>query len=151
MLWSFPKVLLELRYEIWNTKIQPAVGYFSLGENTNAFSKQNIRLPKAITTVTWNVMVLSSCTLFVCTNIVMYFDLFYSCFCHGWLETFPFFFSSCFLLAVCSVCKYCSAITLALNLLGLWARLKWSLDRVNRQRCPCASTSVANRKHHCSK
>jgi len=43
--------LLELRHESWNRKIQPAIGYFSLGENTNAFSKQNIRLPKAITIV----------------------------------------------------------------------------------------------------
>lgn len=35
MLWSFPKCLLALRDGNWNTKIQYAAGYFSLGENTN--------------------------------------------------------------------------------------------------------------------
>lgn len=43
MLWTFPKALLELAHENCHTKSQPAVGYFSLGENANAFFKAKIQ------------------------------------------------------------------------------------------------------------
>lgn len=55
----------------------------------------------------------------------------------------PFsFFLNSFLFTVCSMYKYCSTRRLALNQLSLQARQKWSLGRVKRQRCLCASASL---------
>lgn len=38
--------IVKVSHESWNTKIQPALGYFSLEKNINAFSKRNTKCPE---------------------------------------------------------------------------------------------------------
>lgn len=93
MLWTFPKALLELAHENCHTKSQPAVGYFSLGENANAFFKAKIQATQSH--YYCNVKCYSTQCMYVVHlhKHCMMFCFVYSSIYNGLLKTLLFLFS----------------------------------------------------------